>query len=232
MSLERIAATRYLGAVTTSSSRPLRVATEDGREWLLKLRSTGHGVKALVAEILTSGLARAIGLDVPELAVVCFDGPALEAVPGDELREAAEASRGDVLGVSWMRGAWVARASDLEAMPRETKAKIAWLDALVENMDRTAKNPNILCWKGGYWPIDHGIAFPFHFAEPPDVSPSPFALRPDHLFADALGEFDGRRLLSTEVIARVVADVPIAWAPDPSIYVEYLRRRITSSSAA
>jgi hypothetical protein len=232
MSLERIIAHRYLGAVTSSSTRPLRVSSEDEREWLLKLRSTGHGVKALVAEILTSGLARAIGLDVPDLAIVHFDGPALEAVPGDELREAAEASRGDVLGVAWMRGAWVARPNDLDVMPRETKAKIAWLDALVENMDRTTKNPNILCWKSRYWPIDHGIAFAFHFAEPPDLSPSPFTLRPDHLFADALGEFDGRDRLSDAVIESIVANVPKEWAPDPSIYVTYLRQRLTSSSAA
>lgn len=232
MSLPRVHAASYLGAVTSSSTRPLRVGSGDGREWLLKLRSTGHGVKALVAEILTSGLCKAIGLDVPELAIVDFDGPALEAVPGDELREAAEASRGDVLGVAWMRGAWVARPSDLETIPRATKAKIAWLDALVENMDRTTKNPNVLMWKSRAWPIDHGIAFSFHFAEPPDLSPSPFALRPDHLFADALGEFDGRSLLEGSVIERVVSDVPREWAPDPSIYVAYLRSRLTSSSAA
>jgi hypothetical protein len=232
MSLPRIHADRYLGAVTSSSTRPLRVASEDGREWLLKLRSTGHGVKALVAEILTRGLARALGLDVPDLAIVHFDGAVLEAVPGDELREAAEASRGDVLGVAWMRGAWVARPSDLDVIPRETKAKIAWLDALVENMDRTTKNPNILCWKSRFFPIDHGIAFPFHFAEPPDLSPSSFSLRPDHLFAGALGEFDGSAELSDAVIARVVADVPLEWAPDPSIYVAWLKQRLTSSSAA
>jgi hypothetical protein len=229
MSLQRIHADRYLGAVTSSSTRPLRVASDDGREWLLKLRSTGHGVKALVAEILTSGLARALGLDVPELAIVRFDGPALEAVPGDELREAAEASRGDVLGVAWMRGAWVARPVDLDAIPRETKAKIAWLDALVENMDRTTKNPNILCWKSRFWPIDHGIAFPFHFAEPPDLSPSPFALRPDHLFADALGELDCRDLVTDAVIDATVSEVPREWMGDPAPYRAWLRRRLQPS---
>jgi hypothetical protein len=228
MSLERVAAVRYLGAVATSSTRPLRVASADGRVWLLKLRSSGHGVKALVAEILTSGLAHAIGLDVPAHAIVHFDGPALDAVPGDELREAAEASRGDNLGVAWLPGAWVARPSDLEHLPPATKAKVAWLDALVENMDRTGKNPNVLMWKDRAWPIDHGIAFPFHFAEPPDLSPSPFSLRPDHLFADALGEFDGRGLLSDAVLERIVADVPREWAPDPSIYLTYLRARLAA----
>ena len=226
MSLERIAAERYLGAVTTSSSRPLRVASADGRQWLLKLRSTGHGVKALIAEILTSGLARAIGLDVPSLAVVRFDGAALEAVPGDELREAAEASRGDVLGVAWLPGAWVARPSDLALVPRPTQARIAWLDAFVENMDRTTKNPNLLCWKDRVWLIDHGIAVPFHFPEPPDLSPSPLALRPDHLFVDALGEFDGAPLVSDAVIDRIVADVPREWLPDPAIYIAWMKNRL------
>ena len=70
------------------------------------------------------------------------------------------------------------------------------------------------------------VAFPFHFAEPPDLSPSPFALRPDHLFADALGEIDLSGVLTDETLESVVADVPSEWAPDPSIYVTYLRRRL------
>lgn len=228
MSLERALAERYLGAVTSSSSRPLRVASPDGRQWLLKLRSTGHGVKALVAELLTSGLARAVGLDVPSLAIVHFDGPALDSVPGDELREAAEASRGDVLGVAWLPGAWVARQADLSAIPRATQARIAWLDAFVENMDRTTKNPNLLCWKDRVWLIDHGIAFPFHFPEPPDLASArlPLALRPDHLFADVLGEFDGAPLVTDAVIERIVGDVPREWMPDPAIYVAWLRSRL------
>jgi hypothetical protein len=230
MSLESVPATRYLGAVATSSSRPLRVASADGRTWLLKLRSSGHGVKALVAEILTNGLARALGLDVPDLAIVHLDGPALDAVPGDELREAAEASRGDTLGVAWLPGAGIARPSDVAQIPRGAQAKIAWLDALVENVDRTKANPNLLFWKGRAWPIDHGIAFPFHFAEPPDLSPSPFTLRPDHLFADALGEFDGKSLLTDDVLERVVGNVPREWAPDPSIYLTYLRARLARSA--
>lgn len=227
MSLRRLDAAKYLGAVTSSSSRPLRIASSDGGQWLLKLRSTGHGVKALVAEILTSGLARTIGLDVPELAIVRFDGSALEGVPGDELREAAEASRGDVLGVAWLAGAWVARPSDLASIAAETKAKIAWLDALVDNMDRTTKNPNVLLWKSRVWPIDHGIAFPFHFSEPPDLSPSPFALRPDHVFVDALGSREDFAPLVTDgVVESILADVPPEWIDDPAPYVAWLRARL------
>lgn len=120
-------------------------------------------------------------------------------------------------------------SSDLDAGPRATKAKIAWLEALVENMDRTTKNPNVLMWKGRAWPIDHGSAFSFHFAEPPDLSPSPFALRPDHLFASALGELDPRAALTVPVCERIVSAVPLAWAPDPSIYVTWIHARLSRS---
>src|SRR4029450_3689733 len=38
-------------------------------------------------------------------------------------------------------------------------AEVVWLDALVMNVDRTPRNPNLLSWHGRTWLIDHGAAF-------------------------------------------------------------------------
>ena len=37
-----------------------------------------------------------------------------------------------------------------------------WFDALVQNVDRTWRNPNLLVWHGDIWLIDHGAALYFH----------------------------------------------------------------------
>src|SRR5205823_3087859 len=52
------------------------------------------------------------------------------------------------------------------ARPMHGKSRLAssivWFDALVTNVDRTAKNTNLLLWHGGLWMIDHGATLIFH----------------------------------------------------------------------
>src|SRR5215218_9201165 len=47
----------------------------------------------------------------------------------------------------------------------EVAAEIVWLDALVTNVDRTPRNPNLLVWHDRVWLIDHGAALYFHHRE-------------------------------------------------------------------
>src|SRR5690349_23992513 len=37
-----------------------------------------------------------------------------------------------------------------------------WFDAFITNVDRTAHNPNLLCWHKSLYFIDHGAALYFH----------------------------------------------------------------------
>ncbi len=37
-----------------------------------------------------------------------------------------------------------------------------WFDALIQNVDRSWRNPNLLVWHGNIWLIDHGAALYFH----------------------------------------------------------------------
>jgi len=39
---------------------------------------------------------------------------------------------------------------------------VVWFDALVSNLDRSARNTNLLRWHGRLWLIDHGAALYFH----------------------------------------------------------------------
>ena len=68
-------------------------------------------------------------------------------------------------------------------------------DAFVTNVDRTARNTNLLCWHQRLWLIDHGASLYFHHGwrptDPREGSADPFAEVRDHVLlpaASALGE--------------------------------------------
>ncbi|HZL95710.1 MAG TPA: hypothetical protein VFB99_18785, partial [Vicinamibacterales bacterium] len=44
----------------------------------------------------------------------------------------------------------------------ELASKVLWLDGLVQNPDRTVKNPNMIWSHGQLWLIDHGASLGFH----------------------------------------------------------------------
>ena len=43
-------------------------------------------------------------------------------------------------------------------------SRIVWFDAFISNVDRTAKNTNLLLWHRKLWLIDHGASLYFHHA--------------------------------------------------------------------
>ena len=107
------------------------------------------GSKALVAEIVAGELARALGLPVPEIVLVELD-PALGA------RRARPRDPGPDRG---QRRAERRRWTSCPARCRSTRprrpaptpelaADVVWLDALITNVDRTPRNPNLLVWHG------------------------------------------------------------------------------------
>ncbi|MEZ4496194.1 MAG: HipA family kinase [Thermomicrobiales bacterium] len=67
-------------------------------------------------------------------------------------------------------------------------AAIVWFDAFIMNVDRTAKNPNLLVWHDKLWMIDHGAALYVHHAwhDPDRVAMSRFAMIKDHVLLPAL----------------------------------------------
>ena len=138
------------------------VEADDDGLYVLKFRGAGQGTKALAAELVAGEIARALGLPVPELVFVELD-PALGAAePDPEIQELIAASGGRNLGMDFLPGA-------LPFTPQrppepELAADVVWFDALVLNVDRTPRNPNLLRWHDGLWLIDHGAALYVHHA--------------------------------------------------------------------
>jgi hypothetical protein len=142
------------------SSLPLVVETADG-SYVAKLRGAAQGLAALVAEIIVAELAERLGLRVPVRVLLRLD-PGFVCDDRDaELADLLRASRGLNLGLRYLPGARELRPVDAARLDAETATRILWLDRLVMNVDRTARNPNLLHWEGDTWLIDHGAALPF-----------------------------------------------------------------------
>ncbi|MDT4914764.1 MAG: hypothetical protein QOC66_3892, partial [Pseudonocardiales bacterium] len=164
MELRRIEATRYVTPLREGGSLPALVEASDEGLYVLKFRGAGQGPKALVAEIVAGELARALGFAVPELALVELDPALARAEPDPEIQDLLAASAGLNLGVDFLPGALPFNPAVGPAPEPGLAAEIVWLDALVTNVDRTARNTNMLLWHGKLWLIDHGAALYFHHA--------------------------------------------------------------------
>ena len=240
MQLRRIAATRYVTPLREGGSLPALVEADDDGLYVLKFTGAGQGRKALVAEVVAGELARALGLRVPELALVDLDPALGRAEPDPEIQDLLNASPGTNLGVDFLPGALpFAPAVGPDPGP-EWAADVVWFDALVTNVDRTPQNPNLLVWHGRVWLIDHGAALYFHHgsADPAEHARGPFAAIADHVllpFAGSIG--DAERRLAPQVTRALLEDVaaaiPAAWLDggDASVYVDYLCSRFEQPRA-
>jgi hypothetical protein len=208
--------TRYVTPLREGGSLPAIVEADDGFLYVLKFRGAGQGPKALIAELIGGEIARALGLKVPELVFANLD-EAFGRIEGDEeIQDLLKASTGLNLGVHYLSGAIT---FDPVATPiaADLASRIVWLDAFLMNVDRTAKNTNMLWWNKELWLIDHGASLYFHHSWP-DEDPAlrPFALIKNHVLlssASTLNEARGAAViqLTKERIERIVSTIPDAW---------------------
>jgi HipA-like kinase len=238
--LRRIEATRYVTPLREGGSLPALVEADDDGLYVLKFRGAGQGRKALVAEVVAGELARALGFLVPELTLVELDPTLGRAEPDPEIQDLLLGSAGLNLGVDFLPGALPFDPAAEPTVEPELAAGLVWLDALVTNPDRTARNANMLWWHGRLHPIDHGAALFFHHApEPvPGHARRPFEQIAEHVllpYAASVAEADARLApqVTRELLQGVAARVPDVWldGDDPDVYVEYLAERLEEPRA-
>ena len=212
-------ARRVLAADKRGSSWPVLVETEgDGAgPQFTKLRGAAQGTGALVAEVIVAELAESLGLLAPARALVHLPASVESLDENDELADLLRASAGVHLGFAFLDDASsFAPATDVERVSEAEAAAILWLDGLVANPDRTARNPNLL-WQGeALWLIDHGAALGFQYALP-DVdggaAQRQYTLREPHLLQSrvpGIAAWDAALAarVTSDVVARAVAQVP------------------------
>lgn len=154
---------RYITPLREGGSLPALVEANDDFKYVLKFRGAGHGVKALIAELLGGEIARALGLRVPEIVFINLDEAFGRSQGDEEIQDLLKNSRGLNLGLHFLSGA-ITYDPVVSAPNPEEASKILWLDAFITNIDRTVKNTNMLTWHKELWLIDHGATFYFHHA--------------------------------------------------------------------
>jgi hypothetical protein len=209
-----LVATRVVLRLTSGSSAPVVVDTPRGR-FVAKLRGAGHGVVALIAELIVAELAEALDLPVPERVLLTLPGGVPSDDRNDELADLLERSAGLNLGFRLLEGARPPSEEALGALDDELVGRLLFLDGLTMNLDRTDENPNLLLWKGRPWLIDHGSALPFHhdWSSVTEASPREPYDYGRHVFRDRLSvarALDGTLAarLDRQTLAAATARVP------------------------
>lgn len=224
---------------------PAIAEADDGFLYVLKFRGAGQGTKALIAEIFGAEIARALGLRVPEIVFASLDEAFGRIEPDEEIQDLLRASEGLNLALHYLSGA-ITFDPLVTVVDPKLASQIVWLDCLLTNMDRTARNTNMLMWHKELWLIDHGASLYFHHSWQywQKQALRPFLLIKDHVLlpmASKLEEVDREfhAILSPELIETIAALIPDEWLTDEysfdtpethrQAYVHFLQTRLTNS---
>lgn len=238
MALREVHITRYITPLREGGSLPAIVEADDLFHYVLKFRGAGQGTKALIADVIGGEVARKLGLRVPEMVLAHLDESFGRTEPDEEIQDLLKFSTGINLGVHYLSGAITFDPVLHEVSPEEASL-IVWLDAFLMNVDRTAKNTNMLMWHKDLWLIDHGASLYFHHAWDTweKQALSPFKAIKDHVLlpqAKFLKEVDQKahEILNSVFFKDTVALIPTSWLveeEDRAVYAEFLHLRLKNS---
>jgi hypothetical protein len=241
--LRTVDARRYVTPLREGGSLPAIVEGDDSGLYVLKFRGSGQGPRALIAELLAGEIGRVLGLDVPELVFMTLDPELARTEPDAEIQALIKASTGLNIASDYLPGSVT---FDPAAWPvdADLASRIVWFDAFTTNVDRTAKNVNMLVWHKKLRLIDHGAAFYIHHDWDSALARShaPFERIRDHVLlsrAKRIVDVDAELAakLTPAVLAELVAAIPAEWLADAggearrADYLQYLTQRLAAPRA-
>jgi len=242
LNLRKVNAVRYVTPLREGGSLPAIIEADDDGIYVLKFRGAGQGTKALIAELISGEIARAIGLQVPEIVFAELDAGLARTEADPEIRDLIIKSAGLNLALDYLPGSVM--FNPVVDMPDERLASIiVWFDAFVTNVDRTIRNTNMLMWHRRLWLIDHGASLYFHHTWDNYLGKSkePFKLINDHVLlksANNLREADEEisSKLNTDTIKNIINTIPDEWLNGDQVfkspeenrnaYFNYLTKRL------
>ncbi len=209
--------TRYITPLREGGSLPAIAEGDDGFKYVLKFYGAGQGAKALIAELIGGEIARALGLKLPEIVFANLDSAFGRTEPDEEIQDLLKASVGLNLALHYLSGS-ITFDPTVTTIDPKLASQIVWLDSLLNNVDRTARNTNMLIWNKELWLIDHGAALYFHHAWQnwEAKATQPFVFIKDHVLlpqASHLAEIEVqcREAITPEKIQDIVSLVPDEW---------------------
>ena len=234
---------QYIKPLREGGSLPAIVKADDGFLYVLKFRGAGQGKKALIAELIGGELARAIGLKVPEMVFMNLDDSFSKTEPDEEIQDLLKFSVGLNLGLHFLSSA-ITYDPLVSRVDEMTASKVVLLDSLISNIDRTAKNTNLLHWNKELWVIDHGASFYFHhnWDTWKNHLSRTFPLIKDHVLlsrATRLAEagHEIKQSIESNKFEEIIATIPDDWLQSESdtltpeemrsAYIEYLNAKLS-----
>src|ERR1700743_740635 len=189
--LRTVNVTRYVTPLREGGSLPAIAEADDGFLYVLKFRGAGQGVKSLIAELIGGELARLLGLKVPEIVLANLYPAFGPSEPDEEIQDLLKASVGLNLGLHYLSGSitFDPAVNSVDALLAST---IVWMDCLLTNVDRTARNTNMLVWNKELWLIDHGASLYFHHSWDNGLAQArrPFLQVKDHVLLPAASKLE------------------------------------------
>jgi len=245
--LRTVQATRYVLPLREGGSLPAIMEADDLGLYVAKFRGAGQGPLALVAELVAGEIARTLDLRVPEILFIEIDPALGRNEPEYEIRRLLKASGGLNLALDYLPGSTMFDPAARDAASASEASLTVWLDAFTQNVDRTARNANLLLWHRKLYLIDHGAALFFHhnWASMSEKASSPFAEIEHHVLLPWAKEIPtaaaaARAKLSRDEFVRIMSLVPEAWldsisseqtvAEKRAAYVDFFVRRMADSA--
>jgi hypothetical protein len=243
--LRTVNVTRYITPLREGGSLPALAEADDDFKYVLKFKGAGHGVKALIAELVGGQIAKALKLQLPELVFANLDEAFGRSEGDEEIQDLLQGSQGLNLALHFLSGS-ITFDPVVTTVDDKLASQIVWLDAYITNVDRTFRNTNMLIWHKELWLIDHGACLYFHHSwnNWEQHAKSPFALIKDHVLlpqASLLKEVDSefKKLLTNEILEEIVRTIPEEWlvwedtdeTPEAlrNVYLQFLQTRLDNS---
>lgn len=217
LSLRTVTVTRYILPLREGGSLPALAEADDDFKYVLKFRGAGHGVKALISELIGGKIAQVLGFRIPELVFANLSEDFGRSEADEEIQDLLKNSCGLNLALHYLSGA-ITYDPGAVKIDSKLSSEIVWLDAFLTNIDRTFRNTNMLMWHKELWLIDNGASLYFHHSwdnwEKNAVSP--FVMIKDHVLLPQASELDEvnvrfKAILTPEILREIVDLIPTDW---------------------
>jgi hypothetical protein len=238
-----VSVTRYVTPLREGGSLPAIVEADDDGMYVLKFRGAGQGPKALIAELLSGEIARMLGFRVPEIVFAELDVELSRTEPDPEIQDLLKASAGLNLGMDYLPGS-ITFDPVVDEIDGKLASEIVWFDAFITNVDRTARNSNMLMWHKELWLIDHGASLYFQHSWEnwEEQSQKPFAPIAQHILLPFANDIAGadvrmREMLDNGAFESLAALIPDGWLAGEdstalerrAVYDGFLTKRLGNS---
>src|SRR3954467_11816460 len=133
--LRTVNVTRYVTPLREGGSLPAIVEADDDGLYVLKFRGAGQGAKALIAELVSGEIGRALGLPVPKIVFADLDPELSRTEPDPEIHALIHDSAGLNLALDYLPGS-VMFDPIADRISGDLASRIVWFDAYAMNVDR------------------------------------------------------------------------------------------------